>query len=71
MKQKPVVAGSLLNSKQAAEFLGVSIYYVLEHTRGKREPILRSFKIGRNSRRFRLSDLEAWVDGLAKQAAKS
>jgi hypothetical protein len=53
---------NLLNSRRAAEYLGTSIWFIWDHTRGGKKPILPYIKIGRNSRRFRQADLEKFVE---------
>ena len=60
---------ALLNSRQVAALLGVGLCYVTDHTRGKREPVLPGFKIGRNSVRYRPSDVAAWIDALARKSS--
>jgi hypothetical protein len=59
----------LLNSRQVAEMLNVSIFYVDNHTRDQQEPVIPCFKIGKNSRRFRRADVRAFIARLAKQKA--
>jgi len=60
------VSEALLKSQQVADLLGVSIYYIHDHTRGGKEPVLPAFKIGKNSVRYRRSDVEAWIAKLAE-----
>ena len=68
-KQKPSnPEGPLLNTREAAEYLRVSTWFVLDHTRGGKEPIIPNFMLSRNSRRFVREDLDRFV---AKLAAKS
>jgi predicted DNA-binding transcriptional regulator AlpA len=55
---KPTAA--LLNARQVAEHLNVSIAWVLAHAEGRRKPVLPSLKLGR-SVRFRESDIEAFL----------
>jgi hypothetical protein len=52
----------LLNTRETAEKLGVSVWYVLDHTKGRKKPTLPCLKLGRNSRRFRPEDLAAFVE---------
>lgn len=50
----------LLTPKVVAEWLGVSVSWVLEHASGRRRPYLPSVKLGKLVR-FRAEDVEAFI----------
>ena len=51
----------LLNAREVASRLNVSIAWVLAHANGKRLPLIPSVKLGR-SVRFRERDIEAFIE---------
>ena len=60
---------TLLNARQVAERLNVSIAWVLSHAEGKRLPILPSLKLGR-SVRFREAEIEDFLDRCKRAMAQ-
>jgi predicted DNA-binding transcriptional regulator AlpA len=54
-------SAALLNARQVADRLNVSIAWVLAHAEGKRKPVLPSVKLGR-SVRFLPTDIEAFIE---------
>ena len=61
--------GALLNARQVAERLNVSIAWVLAHAEGKHKPVLPSLKLGR-AVRFRSSDIDAFLDRCRRAMAQ-
>lgn len=53
--------GNLLNARQVAERLNVSIAWVASHASGRYRPVLPSVKMGRTVR-FRESEIDAFVE---------
>jgi predicted DNA-binding transcriptional regulator AlpA len=58
---QPSTREALLDASQVARFLGVSKSWVLDHSNGRRRPLLRSVKLGKCVR-FRQSDVEDLLD---------
>jgi len=50
----------LLSPKEVAEWLGVSVSWVLDHA-SRRRPLLRSVKLGK-AVRFRRADVEEFIE---------
>ncbi len=51
----------LLDVHDVAEYLGVSVNWVYDHSTGKALPELPSFKLGKY-RRYRLADLDVFLE---------
>jgi predicted DNA-binding transcriptional regulator AlpA len=64
---KPTAA--LLNARQVAEMLNVSVAWVMDHAEGRYRPVLPSLKLGK-SVRFRESDIEAFLERCHRAMAK-
>ena len=60
------VNGNLLNARQVAERLNVSIGWVMAHAEGRYQPVLPSIKIGR-AVRFKADQIEAFLDYCQRQ----
>ncbi len=52
----------LLDTRQTASLLGLSTYFVKDHSTGEMEPSISFIRIGRNRIRFRVSDLKAFME---------
>lgn len=67
-------SGQLIEAKDVALKLGVSVSWVIQHAYGKRQPYLRAIKMGpgRAPLRFDPSDIEKFIDecrGMAESFA--
>ena len=54
------MSARLLNVKEVAAYLNVSVEWVYSHSTGKCDPELPSIKIGKY-RRYRMDKLERWT----------
>jgi predicted DNA-binding transcriptional regulator AlpA len=61
--------GALLNARQVAERLQVSIPWVLAHASGKHKPVLPSLKLGK-AVRFSESDIDEFLEHCRRAMAK-
>lgn len=52
----------LLDTRQTANLLGMSSYFVKDHSTGGVEPSIPFIRLGRNRVRFRASDLKAFLE---------
>ena len=52
----------LLDTRQTASLLGLSTYFVKDHSTGEMEPSIPFIRLGRNRVRFRASDLKAFLE---------
>jgi hypothetical protein len=52
----------LLDTRQTASLLGLSTYFVHDHSVGDVEPTIPFIRLGRNRIRFRVSDLKAFME---------
>jgi predicted DNA-binding transcriptional regulator AlpA len=59
----------LLNARQVAEQLNLSIAWVLAHAEGRRLPVLPSLKLGK-AVRFRSTDIEDFLERCRRAMAQ-
>ena len=59
----------LLDSKEVADLLGFSVWFVKAHR--TREPRIPFIRVGARCVRFRRSDIRAWVEALAAKKKPS
>lgn len=52
----------LLDTRQTASLLGLSAFFVKDHSTGGMEPSIPFIRLGRNRVRFRVSDLKAFME---------
>jgi hypothetical protein len=52
----------LFDTRQTASLLGLSVYFVKDHSTGEVEPTIPFVRLGRNRVRFRASDLKAFLE---------
>jgi hypothetical protein len=60
-------ADTIVDSIGAAQFLGMSGFFITKHSSGKQPPLIPYFKIG-NRLRFKMSSLRAFL--AARQSSK-
>jgi hypothetical protein len=52
----------LLDTQQTASLIGLSHFFVRDHSVGEVEPRIAFIRLGRNRIRFRVSDLKAFME---------
>jgi hypothetical protein len=52
----------LLDTRQTASLIGLSTYFVKDHSTGGIEPSIPFIRLGRNRVRFRVSDLKSFLE---------
>lgn len=50
----------LLNVQEVADYLGVPVRWIYDHSTGTVEPVIPNFKLGKY-RRYRLDEVERWL----------
>ncbi len=61
----------LLNIEQVSELLQLKPMTIMEHTTGKKLPIIPSIRVNRRIRRYRKSDLAAFIESCAVNSIKA